>query len=187
MAKEHHCPNCGPQPCNASTSRIHTCGACAAVWDEMITDAKPSPAAGPAAAAPAAPAGAPKPAAAAPVPPKPAPATPATPVAQAAPTPRPAPAQASPPSGPVPIASAATERPGPGSKRLSDLVAGARVSRCPSCITEPLNHPSDFREVQGRIVFIDSQSYRGHMWFADTGEAYRPPTVPTPSEAKAAA
>ncbi len=43
MAKEHHCPTCGAQPCNASTSKIHTCGLCAAVWEEVITDAKPAP------------------------------------------------------------------------------------------------------------------------------------------------
>ena len=32
--------------------------------------------------------------------------------------------------------------------------------------------------MSGRIVLVDSQSYRAHMWYADTGEPYTPPAVP---------
>ncbi len=42
MAKEHHCPNCGAQPCNASSSTIHVCPLCVARWEEVISDEKPS-------------------------------------------------------------------------------------------------------------------------------------------------
>ncbi|MFA5896667.1 MAG: hypothetical protein WC985_07160 [Thermoplasmata archaeon] len=68
MAKEHHCPNCGAQPCNASTSKIHTCGICAAVWEEVISEPRPAPSPAPKPAGSATSAAAPKP----PAPPAPA-------------------------------------------------------------------------------------------------------------------
>ena len=58
MAKEHHCPNHGAQPCNAAGSIIHVCPLCYARWEEVIPDDKPAaptiplkPAAPPAASA----------------------------------------------------------------------------------------------------------------------------------------
>ena len=41
MAKEHHCPNHGAQPCNASGGIIHVCPMCYARWDEVIPEDKP--------------------------------------------------------------------------------------------------------------------------------------------------
>lgn len=51
MAKEHHCPNHGAQPCNAMGSTIHVCPLCLTRWDELISEVKPVVA--PAAAKPA--------------------------------------------------------------------------------------------------------------------------------------
>ena len=53
MAKLHHCPNDGAQPCNAAGSTIHVCPLCYARWDEVVTEEKP---AAPAPLAPATPA-----------------------------------------------------------------------------------------------------------------------------------
>src|SRR3972149_2538445 len=111
MAKEHHCPNCGAQPCNASTSKIHTCGVCAAVWEEVLSETPPAP----------------KAAAAPPTPPPAAPAKPATPAAPA--PPRPAPPANPPAPSPAP-APRAEDGPPPRGKRLSDVVAAAKVKRC---------------------------------------------------------
>ncbi len=47
MAKEHHCPNHGAQPCNASGGIIHVCPICYARWDEVIPEEKSSPAPAP--------------------------------------------------------------------------------------------------------------------------------------------
>lgn len=47
MAKEHHCPNHGAQPCNAAGSIIHVCPICVARWEEVISNEKPSPATAP--------------------------------------------------------------------------------------------------------------------------------------------
>src|SRR5256885_831304 len=44
MAKMHHCPNDGAQPCNAAGSIIHVCPLCYARWDEVIPEDKPAPA-----------------------------------------------------------------------------------------------------------------------------------------------
>ncbi len=41
MAKEHHCPNDGAQPCNAAGSIIHVCPRCYARWEEVIPEDKP--------------------------------------------------------------------------------------------------------------------------------------------------
>ncbi len=57
MAKEHHCPNHGAQPCNAAGSTIHVCPLCYSRWDEVIPEAPPSapsPPAKPAAPSPSA-------------------------------------------------------------------------------------------------------------------------------------
>ncbi|TLZ89840.1 MAG: hypothetical protein E6J92_03370 [Methanobacteriota archaeon] len=43
MAKEHHCPNDGAQPCNASGGIIHVCPLCYARWEEVIPEDKPAP------------------------------------------------------------------------------------------------------------------------------------------------
>ncbi len=43
MAKEHHCPNDGAQPCNAAGSIIHVCPLCYARWEEVIPEDKPLP------------------------------------------------------------------------------------------------------------------------------------------------
>lgn len=43
MAKEHHCPNDGAQPCNAAGSIIHVCPHCYARWEEVIPEDKPAP------------------------------------------------------------------------------------------------------------------------------------------------
>ncbi|HYV08847.1 MAG TPA: hypothetical protein VEL81_04635 [Thermoplasmata archaeon] len=59
MAKEHHCPNDGAQPCNAAGSIIHVCPHCYARWEEVIPEDKPiaaQPATKPAPPTPAAPA-----------------------------------------------------------------------------------------------------------------------------------
>lgn len=188
MAREHHCPNCGPQPCNASTSKIHTCGVCAAIWEEDLsapvpapTPSKPpapSPAAGP--ATPAAPPP-PKPVAPVATPPKPAaPATPApsppavTKLASASPAPAAAPAPSRAASPPAPQTA----------KGLSEALQEAKVKRCPQCQSDGLAQPSDFLRVQGRLVLVDSQTYRAHQWYADTGELL--PTVAAPPPAPSA-
>jgi hypothetical protein len=68
MAKEHHCPNDGAQPCNAAGSIIHICPICYTRWDEVLPEDKPAPpptprpAAPPAPPKPVAPAAAPAPA-----------------------------------------------------------------------------------------------------------------------------
>jgi hypothetical protein len=59
MAKVHHCPIDGVQPCNAAGSIIHVCPICYTRWEEVIPEdqpATPKPAAPPApqAAVPAA-------------------------------------------------------------------------------------------------------------------------------------
>ncbi len=54
MAKEHHCPNDGAQPCNAAGSIIHVCPLCYSRWEEVIPEDKPAPTPPP--AKPAAPA-----------------------------------------------------------------------------------------------------------------------------------
>jgi len=41
MAKAHHCPNDGAQPCNAAGSIIHVCPLCYARWEEVIPEDKP--------------------------------------------------------------------------------------------------------------------------------------------------
>src|SRR5436309_427089 len=41
--KEHHCPNDGAQPCNASGGIIHVCPLCYARWEEVIPEDKPAP------------------------------------------------------------------------------------------------------------------------------------------------
>jgi len=42
MAKVHHCPNDGAQPCNAAGSTIHVCPLCYARWDEVASEEKPA-------------------------------------------------------------------------------------------------------------------------------------------------
>ena len=74
MAKEHHCPNDGAQPCNAAGSIIHVCPICYTRWEEVIPEDKPAPPPTPKPAAAAPPPAAPKPAA--PAPPAAAPASP---------------------------------------------------------------------------------------------------------------
>ncbi|MCI4371655.1 MAG: hypothetical protein L3J78_03300 [Thermoplasmata archaeon] len=56
MAKEHHCPNHGAQPCNASGSIIHVCPICYTRWEEVVPEATPVSAAAQAPVAPSAPA-----------------------------------------------------------------------------------------------------------------------------------
>jgi hypothetical protein len=195
MAREHRCPNCGPQPCNASTSKIHTCGVCAAIWEEDLSVPVPGTAPAPPASAAAAPVA---------VPPKPA--SPATASAPAAPSPptaaRPAaapPASAStaapaPPRASAPPASLGVPSPTPppkpvspsapgGAKTLADVLQDAKVKRCPKCESEGLAQPSDFLRVQGRLVLVDSQTYRAHQWYADSGDLLpavaAPPPAPT--------
>lgn len=218
MAREHHCPNDGPQPCNASTSKIHTCGLCAAIWEEDLSAPTPAPAAvrptTAATAAPVPPAPA-KPAvtvpttAAAPKPPVLAATAPATSAPRAAAVPQATPSAAPPAAvGPKPAAPAsapptpapqaptfvATGTPAapPGSspaaaakalKTLSDVVQAAKVKRCPKCVSDGLAAPLDYFEVNGRVVLQDSQTYRGHRWFADTGELYTAPSVPAAAPA----
>ncbi len=190
MAREHHCPNCGPQACNASTSKIHTCGVCAAIWEEDLSApavAAPRPAAPapnvPSPAAPAAkpaPPAAPAPAAAKPAAPTAPPATPAAaavPPKPAAPAPPPAAALAAPPAAKPSVPTSAV-----GPKTLTDIVAAAKVKRCPKCTSDGVALPSDFRIVQGRTILTDSQTYRAHEWYADTGELVpSPPAPPKPA------
>ncbi len=65
---------------------------------------------------------------------------------------------------------------------LSGTLAAAQVKRCPKCQSDSLAAPSDLKEVGGRVVFQDSQTYRGHWWYADTGELYVPPAAaPSPA------
>jgi hypothetical protein len=52
MAKEHHCPNHGAQPCNASGGIIHICPLCYTRWEEVIPEDRPAPAPTPAKPAP---------------------------------------------------------------------------------------------------------------------------------------
>jgi len=192
MAREHHCPNCGPQACNASTSKIHTCGVCAAIWEEDLSIPTPAPApprpAAPAPAVAAVPSTAPKPLTPAPAParpPSPPPAAPAlTKPAAAPPSPTPAPPAPKPVTPPPPSALASPGgRPAPspaasGAKTLAQVVQGAKVKRCPQCISDGVATPLDFLELQGRVVLQDSQTYRPHQWYADTGEPYVPPATP---------
>ncbi len=44
------------------------------------------------------------------------------------------------------------------------------MKRCPACQSDGVAQPSDFTTVQGRLVLMDSQTYRAHQWYADTGE-----------------
>ena len=53
MAKMHHCPNDGAQPCNASGGIIHICPLCYARWEEVIPEDKPTPTPAPKPATPA--------------------------------------------------------------------------------------------------------------------------------------
>ena len=200
MAKEHHCPKCGAQPCVASTSKIHTCGVCASIWEEDLSAPVAAPAAAkPATPAPPAPAPAtapPKPTAPVTTPPKPSPAAapgtetqaagaapkpaaiPTPPAAAAAPVPRPTVAPSGPSTSGAPSASPAA----PGSvKRLADMLPGAKVPRCPACQSDGVAQPSDYAMVQGRLVLVDSQTYRGHRWYADTGELLATPSAPAPA------
>ncbi len=39
MAKEHHCPKCGPMACNAATSKTHVCPKCGTRWQEDLSKA----------------------------------------------------------------------------------------------------------------------------------------------------
>lgn len=67
-------------------------------------------------------------------------------------------------------------------RTLSSVVAAAKVKRCPKCVSDGLAAPLDFLETQGRMVLQDSQTYRGHLWYADTGEPYvRPAAVVPPA------
>ena len=62
------------------------------------------------------------------------------------------------------------------------------MKRCPKCKSDSLAAPSDFRTVGGRLVLADSQTYRAHEWYADSGEllpAAKPP-APTPAAPPAA-
>jgi hypothetical protein len=49
MAKVHHCPIDGVQPCNAAGSIIHVCPICYTRWEEVIPEDQPAPAPKPAA------------------------------------------------------------------------------------------------------------------------------------------
>ncbi len=148
MAREHHCPNCGAQACNASTSKIHTCGVCAAIWEEDLSVPAPAP----------------KPPVA-PAPPAPKPTAAPTPASAPAPVPAPTlgPAAATKPAAPPQPTTI-------GAKPLSTVLGDAKVKRCPKCTSDSLAAPSDYRTVGGRLVLVDSQTYRGHAWYADTGE-----------------
>ena len=197
MAREHHCPNCGAQSCNASTSKIHTCGVCASIWEEDLSAPVAAPAAPkPAATAPVSPTSAPpKPAAPIATPPKPAPAAPAAPAPTASaaapkPTAPPAPASApaaapKPPAAPaapaVPNVPAAKQAAPGGAKTLTEALQAAKVKRCPACQSDGVAKPSDFSMVQGRVVLVDSQTYRGHRWYADTGELLPAGAPPPPA------
>jgi hypothetical protein len=43
MAKVHHCPIDGAQPCNAAGSIIHVCPICYSRWEEVIPEDQPVP------------------------------------------------------------------------------------------------------------------------------------------------
>jgi hypothetical protein len=58
MAKVHHCPIDGIQPCNAAGSIIHVCPICYTRWEEAIPEDQPAQPSKPA-APPAPPAAAP--------------------------------------------------------------------------------------------------------------------------------
>lgn len=62
------------------------------------------------------------------------------------------------------------------------------MKRCPVCKSDSLAAPSDYVEQGGKIVLVDSQTYRGHRWYADTGEVLQalPPPRPAPAPAGAA-
>lgn len=214
MAREHHCPNCGPQACNATTSKIHTCGVCATIWEEDLSVPVPPPAAPrPATPAPAtstpATAVSLKPAAPAAAPSKPmvtAPAAASTPAAtrpSVPPTPSEAPNApaftktvtpspvAAPASTPFPANRPVPLPPPGGNPTLDHVVRSAKVKRCPACQSDGVGQPIEFLTVQGRVVLIDSQTYRAHQWYADTGEllpsvASPAPTESTPAPAPAA-
>ena len=209
MAKEHHCPNDGAQPCNASTSRLHTCGLCNATWEEDLGAPMPA-AAVPAASGskPSPPPSAPEARAAAPVPAasagkggtgsapttatksegpaqestKPAPqeaagaATPSTPAGSPGKDATPAKKGPSAPPPGEPAASQTYRDEFAGkSEGLADRVKSAKVKTCPHCKSESLSSASQYIEVETRTVLRDSQTYRGHWWFADSGDAYTPP------------
>lgn len=40
MAKEHHCPKCGTQSCNALSGNLHVCPTCTSQWEEEIVETK---------------------------------------------------------------------------------------------------------------------------------------------------
>ncbi len=65
-----------------------------------------------------------------------------------------------------------------------DILAAAKVKRCPKCTSDGVALPSSFRIVQGRTILADSQTYRAHEWYADTGELVpSPPAPPKPAAA----
>ncbi len=68
-----------------------------------------------------------------------------------------------------------------GTKTLADVLPGAKVTRCPACQSDGVAQPNDFTTVQGRLVLMDSQTYRGHQWYADTGELLPTPAPPAPA------
>jgi hypothetical protein len=229
MAKEHHCPNDGPQPCNASTSRIHTCGLCNATWEEDLSGAvtlppvqapkltvPPTPAPGGAGSAPL-PVAKPAPQNPVTTATKPAPfAAPASPKPSPTPTPTPAksvtapaspiPAEPTPSSvAPQPASQAPDRKPSypippPGEKSTSETyrdevvgsvdaldqkIASAKFKTCPGCRSTDLLQASQYIDAGGRLVLGDSQSYRGHWWYADTGELYQPPVTKVALKASA--
>jgi len=70
------------------------------------------------------------------------------------------------------------DRPPPRRKPLSDVAAAAKVKRCPACESDNLAAPSDYLEQGGRVILVDSQTYRAHRWYADTGELLKPEPLP---------
>lgn len=60
---------------------------------------------------------------------------------------------------------------------LADHVKAAKVKSCPWCKSDNLSAPSQYLEVDGRVALGDGQTYRGHWWFAESGEAYTPPVT----------
>jgi len=67
--------------------------------------------------------------------------------------------------------------------RLSEAVATAKVKRCPACGSDNLAAPGDYLEQGGRVILVDSQTYRGHRWYADTGELLKLEPLPPPDPA----
>ncbi len=57
------------------------------------------------------------------------------------------------------------------------------MKRCPKCQSDSLAAPSEFRMAQNRLVLVDSQTYRAHEWYADTGELLpaAAPAAPPPA------